>query len=152
MATPLTISRSFPGVFTLPESYIFGTICQAPAGQDRVKSEQPMVHGLWSWRAISAGVTTGPSAQTRDDPGVPREQAFIMRVAQLLGAPLQAGVEGAQRWHIGRIGGIGDRLAAAAITRHHQLHRSDRGDQADDGELGEAVDIRDLRLFDPQTV
>jgi hypothetical protein len=33
-----------------------------------------------------------------------------MRIPEFLGAPFQAGIERAQRQHVGRIGGIGDRL------------------------------------------
>jgi len=111
-----------------------------------------MMHGLGSRRSVATGVTAGPATQTRDDPGIPCEQTFIMRIAQLLGTPLQADVEGAQRWQIGRIGGISEQLPGTPVAGHHQLHRSDRRDQTDDGELGEAVDILNLRLLDPQTI
>src|SRR5271167_2310520 len=113
----------------LPESYIRGTVCQAPAGQDRGQAEQPMMHGLGARRPVSAGGTAGPPAQPGDDPRVPREQTFIMRIPEFLGAPFQAGIERAQRRHVGRISGIGDRLTGASVSGHHKLHRSYGSDQ-----------------------
>src|ERR1700748_2909276 len=92
-----TAMTGHPFRLDLPESYIRGTTCQTPACQDRGEAEQPMIHGLGSRRSVATGVTAGPATQTRDDPGIPCEQTFIMRIAQLLGTPLQADVEGAQR-------------------------------------------------------
>ena len=85
--------------------------------------------------------------QPGDDPRVPREQTFIMRISKFLGAPLQAGIERAQRRHVGRISGIGDRLAGASVSGHHKLHRSYGSDQAHDGEFGKAVGILHLRIL-----
>ena len=43
-----------------------------------------MMRGLGAWRAVSAGGTAGPRPQPGDDPRVPREQTFIMRIPEFL--------------------------------------------------------------------
>ena len=83
---------------------------------------------------------------TVHDPGVSGEQTFIMRIPEFLAAPFQAGVARTQsRW----VGRVGDRLLAAAVSSHDQLHRSCGGDQTDNGEFGEAVGVLHLRILDP---
>jgi hypothetical protein len=57
----------------LAESYIRGTIGQAPASEGGVEPEQPMVHCFRPRRPVSAGSAAGPPAQSCHDPGVPCE-------------------------------------------------------------------------------